>query len=78
MEAQLMGEEFSITPITAPRQPVSKIEPTQWRWQVTPETPGTHRLYVTIYAVIEMQGEHHERLLTRSEPVVTGSDGGGP
>ena len=54
MEAELTGDGFQITPITPRRQPVSKQEPTRWRWDVRPLRAGTLKLNVVLNAVVDL------------------------
>jgi hypothetical protein len=50
MEAVLSGQNFRITAITPALQAVSRSEPTEWRWEVSPTTPGAHRLHLALNA----------------------------
>jgi hypothetical protein len=50
MEAVLSGQNFRITAITPALQAVSRGEPTEWRWEVSPTTPGDHRLHLALNA----------------------------
>lgn len=67
VEARLTGDGFLIDAITATSQPVSQLEPTEWRWQATPRAPGQRALFVSIYAVVTLDGERHERLIKTFE-----------
>jgi hypothetical protein len=67
VEARLVSDSFGITPVTAARQPVSTVEPTEWRWQVSAKQLGVRNLYLSVYAVITLNGEKHERLLQTFE-----------
>jgi hypothetical protein len=52
MEALISGQNFEITAITPATQAVSRGEPTEWRWEVSPKSPGAHRLYLVLNAHI--------------------------
>lgn len=67
VEARLEGEAFKISTASAARQPMSEAEPTEWRWQIVPKVPGTHQLFLSLYAVVLVDGERHERLLKTFE-----------
>jgi hypothetical protein len=67
VEARLTGDGFQIDEVTAASQPVSQMEPTEWRWQVTPRTPGQRSLFLNVYAVVTLDGEKHERLIKTFE-----------
>lgn len=53
MEATLSGQHFAITAITPSVQSVSRDEPTEWRWQVTANSAGQHRLHLVLNATVE-------------------------
>lgn len=64
MEAQLVGEPaFDMTPLTPPRQPVSRAAPTEWRWTVRAMEDGRHILNLTINAVVTVDNERFPRSL---------------
>lgn len=63
LEARLEGKNFEIEATTATRQPISLKDTTQWRWQITPLKAGKESLFLNIYAVVNIDGEKHERLL---------------
>ena len=53
MEAVLTGQNFAISAITPTRQAVARIEPTEWRWQVTATTAGEHSLHLVLNVQVE-------------------------
>jgi hypothetical protein len=55
MQAELTGDGFQITPITPAQQPVSKREPTRWKWDVRPLRAGTLKLNVVLNAVADLK-----------------------
>jgi hypothetical protein len=53
MEARLSGQSFDVNPITPERQVVARNEATEWRWEVTPKTTGSQRLFLALNVSIE-------------------------
>lgn len=47
-EARLTGSQFDIQAVTLPRQSVGRSTSTEWRWLVTAQKGGTHKLYLTL------------------------------
>ena len=64
MEAKLAGPAFEIRAIT-PEEPqmVSRTEPTEWKWDVTPKQPGQQSLHLTINAIVKFDGANHPRTI---------------
>jgi hypothetical protein len=56
MEASLSGSGFKIDPITAALQVVNPQGATEWRWEVTALETGMHKLYLTMNAILEVDG----------------------
>lgn len=63
MEARLIGENFTIATITPLIQAVSKKEITQWKWEITPKSPGTQYLNLALSAYVRIDGEPTPRLI---------------
>ena len=62
MEAELRGGGgFEVTPVTPTRQPVSRAAPTEWRWNVRATEPGPQTLYLTLNAILTVDGERFSR-----------------
>ncbi len=62
MKAELRSvrdpEAFGITPLhDDPVQVITEGEPTEWKWYLTPKKSGRQLLLVTVYRLIEYQGE---------------------
>ena len=55
MQARLVGANFTITVITPEIQPVGKKQTTGWKWEVIPQKPGFHSLYLTIHAMVRVR-----------------------
>jgi Divergent InlB B-repeat domain len=57
MEATLLSQDFDITPVdNESRKFVPSDQVTEWLWQVTPKRTGTLRLYLSLYAIIDVAG----------------------
>ena len=61
MEAQLYGGAFDIKAATPSIQAVSKVESTQWKWEIKPKESGLQYLYLTLYAMLSVDGEQTPR-----------------
>jgi hypothetical protein len=70
MEAQLKGDSFAVTSITPARQAVVPGEPTEWRWQVKPEEAGTHSLFLTLTAFVEVGGSERSKSIRSFEHTI--------
>lgn len=57
MEANLTGRGFKIDPITVALQLVNPDGVTEWRWEVTSLEAGRHNLYLTMNAILEIDGK---------------------
>jgi len=58
MEATLLSQDFDITPVdNESRKFVPADAVTEWLWQVTPKRTGTLRLYLNLYAIIDVAGK---------------------
>ena len=63
MEAILTGEQFEISNITPEVQAISSTRTTEWNWNITPLEPGFQKLYLTMNAVIEVNGQSTPRMI---------------
>lgn len=52
VEASLSGAAFDIRMTTSPRQTLSPVRESVWRWSVTPLSAGEHNLFLEIHALI--------------------------
>jgi hypothetical protein len=58
MEATLLSQDFEITPVdNESRKFVPSDQVTEWLWQVTPKRTGELRLYLNLYAIIDVAGK---------------------
>lgn len=51
-------------------QPISKVEPTQWSWQLTASDWGEHKLHVWVGAHLTVDGIETTRLIQEYEPQI--------
>ena len=63
MEARLSGYMFQITAITPETQAVSKIQRTEWKWEIHPKEEGQHKLHLTLTALLEIDGHSTTRAI---------------
>lgn len=61
--AKLVAPEFDITNISPERQALDTNGPTEWRWSISPNTKGSHKVHLTVVAVIKVEGESTERFI---------------
>lgn len=57
MVAELKGGGFQIDPITEPLQIINKWGINEWRWEITALKPGSRKLYLTMTAIITIDGQ---------------------
>ncbi|MFJ7792370.1 hypothetical protein [Pseudomonas sp. NPDC096950] len=56
MEAKLIGENYSIKSITPEQQIVANQGITEWKWSVHPTSEGRQTLYLTLTAILSVDG----------------------
>lgn len=61
MRAVISGDGFQITPLTPETMPVSKMESTEWSWEVRPLRTGTLNLHVVLSAIVDLSDGSGER-----------------
>jgi hypothetical protein len=61
MEAQLDGFGFEVNALSSARQAVSEVETTDWSWEIKATEGGSHRLTLTLSALIKLKGERLPR-----------------
>lgn len=54
MEARLTGPDFAITAVTPEVQAVSAKTTTEWKWDVKPESEGSHVLHLTLSVLLRV------------------------
>ncbi len=70
MEARLRGQAFAITPLTPEIQAVSKIERTEWKWQLKPQQAGRQSLHLTLSALLDIEGHNTPRIVKTFEKTI--------
>lgn len=65
VNAHLSGKMFDITPITPEEQATSKSQQTQWLWEIDPKEVGKYKLYLTITALVEIDGKTTNRAIDK-------------
>ncbi|QQO55173.1 MAG: hypothetical protein N838_19285 [Thiohalocapsa sp. PB-PSB1] len=70
MEARLSGYMFQITAITPEIQAVSKIQQTEWKWEIHPKKEGRHKLHLTLTALLEIDGKTTPRAIRTFDKII--------
>jgi hypothetical protein len=61
---------FQITAITPEVQAVSKIQETEWKWEIHPKKEGKHKLHLTLTALLEIDGRSTPRTIRTFDKVI--------
>jgi hypothetical protein len=56
MEAQLVGSGFKITSLSPTTQAVTAGAPTEWRWAVVAERPGSQQVHLSLFVIVSVDG----------------------
>jgi hypothetical protein len=56
IEATISGAAFEIRAVTPEVQALSGEGPTEWKWEIKPREAGSHRLFLTINAIVSGAG----------------------
>ena len=70
MEARLSGYMFQITAITPEIQAISRLQKTEWKWEVHPKKEGKHRLHLTLTALLEIDGRSSPRTIRTFDKII--------
>jgi hypothetical protein len=70
MEARLSGYMFQITAITREIQAVSKLQKTEWKWEIHPKKEGKHKLHLTLTALLEIDGRSTPRTIRTFDKII--------
>ena len=70
MEARLSGYMFQITAITPEIQAVSKLQQTEWKWEIHPKEEGKHKLHLTLTALLEIDGRSTPRVIRTFDKII--------
>ncbi len=71
MEARLSGPNFEITATTPEEQPISRLEKTEWRWDVKSKSIGEHDLHLTLTAIFDVEGTQRKRAIRTFDQIIT-------
>ena len=71
MEARLSGPNFEITATTPEEQPISRLEKTEWRWDVKPKSVGEQDLHLTLTAIFDVEGTQRKRAIRTFDQIIT-------
>lgn len=69
MRARLVGNGFDIRAIDSEQQWIPQDGTTEWRWDITPTSAGTHELHLTLDAIVTVGGasaSHSIRVFDRT------------
>lgn len=73
MEAHLVGDDFSISPITPETQAISRHETTEWKWDIKPKDFGGLTLHLSLNAEVKIEGDTQTRSIkTFDETIYVG------
>ncbi len=62
--AKVLAPDFDVTEfVEKGRQAIDPNRVSEWRWTITPKRIGTHKVNVTVAAVVEVGGDSAERLV---------------
>ncbi len=70
MEARLTGTAFQINSITHERQAVSASQVTEWKWEVRPTDTGKQYLYLSLTAILDVNGSFTPRTIETFERTI--------
>lgn len=70
--AHITAPDFDVTPVTPERQALSAIGNTSWLWTLQPKSAGTHKIDVSVTAIVKLDGtdrEHHIKTFKKTVEV---------
>ena len=70
VEAHLAGSAFRILAITPEEQAISTNATTQWKWEITPQQLGRHRLFLTVNAIISTGAKQQRHSIRTFDHVI--------
>jgi hypothetical protein len=68
---KLTAPDFEISQLTPEIQPISSEEITEWLWNLKPKSTGTFDVYLTINAVVKINGKEKQRQIKTFEKQLT-------
>jgi Putative Ig domain len=70
MQASLFGSAFGIVAVTSEEQAITSRGITSWQWEVVPRKEGSHRLYLSLTALFEVNGKDTKRSVKTFERII--------
>jgi predicted Ser/Thr protein kinase len=70
VEAHLAGSAFRILAVTPEEQAITTNATTQWKWEVTPQALGRHRLFLTVNAIISAGADERKHSIRTFDHVI--------
>lgn len=71
VRAELVSDDFEVMPLTPAAQGVDGVFSTEWRWQLTPRSPGKDkRVRISVSALVTVDGEKVERYIDTYDGVI--------
>jgi len=70
--AKLLAPDFDVIElVNRGKQAIDFNGPTEWRWIITPKKEGSHKIHLTISAVVEVGNDKAERFIRSFEHEIT-------
>ena len=63
MQAVLKGDGFKIDALTPSTQAITRLETTDWQWQISAIAGGVQSLHLTLNAILSIGGDSAERTM---------------
>lgn len=61
---KVLAPDFDVVElVNKGRQAIDFNGPTEWKWTISPKSKGSHKIHLTITAVIQIDGDKAERLI---------------
>jgi len=70
MEARLTGPDFAITAVTPEVQAISAKATTEWKWDVKPESEGSHVLHLTLSVLLQVGDSETPRAIRTFDKMI--------
>jgi hypothetical protein len=71
MEARLTGPNFQITGVTPEEQAISRVNNTEWKWEVKPQAVGEQTLHLTLNAIFTVNGSQRKWSVHSFDKIIT-------
>lgn len=70
VEATVKAPDFEVTNVTPSKQAIAETAPTEWIWDLTPKAAGTYTVFLTVNAIVSVDGNSAERSIKTFEKAV--------